>query len=55
VRNVRTIAPRADETYESWQQLVPADGTSPNLPPGSLRARQIAEALRALEEKHHLV
>jgi hypothetical protein len=55
VANVRWIKPRADEDYPSWEQLVltvttPTPGTDRG--PADLRARQIAEALRALEDQH---
>jgi hypothetical protein len=56
-RNVRSVTPGCDEKYVSWRQLtlaatVPTTGTGRG--PADLRARQITEALSALE-KHHLV
>jgi hypothetical protein len=55
VRNVRQISPRADERYTSWRELVltankVTAGTDRG--PGDLRARQIAEALQALQTQH---
>ncbi|MEV6350273.1 hypothetical protein [Actinoplanes sp. NPDC051851] len=52
VRNVRRVTPRAGDEFESWRQLVlaeslPARGSGCG--PADLRARQITEALRALE------
>jgi hypothetical protein len=53
VRNVRRVTARADDEYQPWQQLVLAET---DIGPGSergaanLRARQITEALRSLEE-----
>jgi hypothetical protein len=57
VRNVRRIAPHADERYTSWRELVLAANTvtaGTGRGPGNLRARQSAEALQALHA-HHLV
>jgi hypothetical protein len=57
VRNVRRIAPHADERYTSWRELVLAANTATvgtGRGPGNLRARQITEALQALQA-HHLV
>ncbi|MFB4288341.1 hypothetical protein ACBI99_11925 [Nonomuraea sp. ATR24] len=58
VRNVRHITPHADEKYASWRQLMltatdPTRGTGRG--PGDLRARQLTEALRALEEHRLLI
>ena len=55
VTNVRRITPHADEEYTSWQQLIltatwPTRGTDRG--PADLRARQISEAFRALEDEH---
>ncbi|HKT02254.1 MAG TPA: hypothetical protein VJT31_22225 [Rugosimonospora sp.] len=55
VTNVRRVTPHADETYASWQQLVltatmPTPGTDRGA--ADLRARQITEAFRALEDQH---
>lgn len=54
VRNVRRVAPRADQEYASWRELVlapttPTPGTDRGA--GDLRARQITEAMRTLEEQ----
>lgn len=57
VHNVRDITPGCDDTYASWRQLVLASTVSTKgrgRPEKDLRALQITEALRALEE-HHLV
>ncbi len=57
VRNVRCISPDPDEEYVSWRQLMLAPTMiteKTGRGPGDLRARQITEALRALEV-HHLV
>jgi hypothetical protein len=55
VQNVRRIAPRADEDFTSWSQLVlassrPTAGTGRG--PAQLRIRQITEALRVLQDEH---
>ncbi|MET8907590.1 hypothetical protein [Micromonospora sp. NPDC004551] len=57
VRNVRWVAPHPNEDYASWRQLVLSEtmrtaGTGRGH--GDLRARQITEAMRALEEEHLL-
>jgi hypothetical protein len=49
VRNVRRITPHPDEDYLPWRQLV-LTGSSSHRRPSDLRARQIIEALRKLEE-----
>lgn len=57
VRNVRRVAPHANEAYPSWRQLVLSEtmrtaGTGRGH--GDLRARQITEAMQALEKQHLL-
>jgi hypothetical protein len=52
---VHTISPTADQRYDAWSQLVlsastPTQGSGRG--PAALRARQITEALRALEDQH---
>jgi hypothetical protein len=49
VRNVRRVTPHPDEDYLSWRQLV-LTAASGHRRPSNLRARQITEALRKLEE-----
>jgi hypothetical protein len=53
VRNVRGVTARADDQYQPWQQLLLAEtDIGPRSARGAaeLRARQITEALRRLEE-----
>ncbi|SCL12856.1 hypothetical protein GA0070616_0148 [Micromonospora nigra] len=57
VRNVRWISGSPAEEYEPWRQLVlsetlPTTGTARTA--AALRARQITEAMRALEDEHLL-
>jgi hypothetical protein len=57
VRNVRWVSPHPNEEYRSWRQLVLCEtmrtrGTGRGH--GDLRARQITEAMRALEEQRLL-
>lgn len=57
VRNVRKIAPHGDEKHTSWREIVLAANTvtpGTGRGPGVLRARAIAEAMRALEEQRLL-
>ena len=49
VRNVRRVTARPDEDYLSWRQLV-LTAASSHRRAADLRARQITEALRTLEE-----
>jgi hypothetical protein len=49
VRNVRRVTPHPDEDYLSWRQLA-LTAASSHRRPSNLRARQITEALRKLEE-----
>jgi hypothetical protein len=53
VRNVRRVTAHADDEYQPWRQLVLAetDATpATDRTPGDLRARQITEAMRRLEQ-----
>ncbi|MEU4557448.1 hypothetical protein AB0F72_03615 [Actinoplanes sp. NPDC023936] len=51
----RTVEAAADQSSESWQGLVLADSTGDYRDAPTLRARQIRDALRVLDDQHHLV
>lgn len=54
-RNVRSVNPGANDAYPSWRELVLSETsptTSTGRGAGALRARQITEALGALEKEH---